>query len=139
MAALALVTGGAALGQAAQTPFAARDPFIGMTAAGHARAQALNAHIAAVSMARGEQASAARKRFQEVAGKEPVDLAALREAARDYEEAIGGSSDHTLDWIDLAASLDPADRAIILKRLPRIGGIFHPPPLPPLPPRPSGR
>lgn len=134
IAALTIAVGAPALAQSAP----AGDPFIGMSPAGHVKAQALNERIESLSIIQIEQAGAALRALQHAAAAEPLDLAKLREAARKYEEVIAQSHNYTVEWVELAASLSPSDRAIILRRLPRIGGIMRPPLVPPLPPKPFG-
>ena len=113
-----------------------RDPFSGMSAAGRAKAVALNEKISMASAVRVETMVAARNELKAAINAEPLDMARVRVAAERYERALLDGGDSTLLWVELAATLEPADRAFILARLPRIGGVMRPPPPPPMPPLP---
>ena len=134
-AALAAAAPASAIVQPAPPP---SDPFAGMTIAGHAKAEALNRKLEADLTDQGKRMAVARKAFQDAVSADPLDMDRVQEAARAYEDGLSKRGDGTMQWVALAATLDPADRAYILKRLPRVGGVMSPPPQPPLPPRRPG-
>jgi len=125
-----------ALAQPAPPPGA--DPFAGMTPAGHAKAEALNEKLESDLIEFGKRSAEVRKAFEDAARADAPDMNAVRKAAQAYDERLAMRSDFTTAWVDLAATLEPADRAFILKRLPKVGGVMTAPLQPPLTPKRPG-